>query len=304
MKKLLSLMLVLMLALTCTSLVAGAAGEHYTFTYADGYFTITSGLDAMGGRIALRLETAKVQPLSVIVTGTGKNQKTTYELTTPETSAEVWGELNYSVAASYYATDDKYTYIGVDWYDTANVAAGSEIAYLNVQIDDETALDSASIVADFEITSDFISEANGLYGCVCGKGVTETQPVVLTYPNSDKVVGGGDEPEEEVFGIVKTESAVAGTDTMKDENGADVAAAGDKVVAIFAKNISDAELAAGSYGIVFGGVRYAGQLAVPAKTAWAIKLVGSAEQLPAGSYAYGVFAGDATVDATTPWVID
>lgn len=112
------------------------------------------------------------------------------------------------------------------------------------------------------------------------------------------------EPEEEEFEITKTEAAVAGTDTMKDENGADVAAAGDKVVAIFAKNISDAELAAGSYGIVFGGVRYAGQLAVPAKTAWAIKLVGSAEQLPAGSYAYGVFAGDATVDAATPWVID
>lgn len=111
-------------------------------------------------------------------------------------------------------------------------------------------------------------------------------------------------PDEEVFEIIKTETAVAGTDTMKDENGADVAAAGDKVVAIFAKNISDAELEAGSYGIVFGGVRYAGQLAVPAKTAWAIKLVGSAEQLPAGNYAYGIFAGEATVDATTPWVID
>lgn len=113
-----------------------------------------------------------------------------------------------------------------------------------------------------------------------------------------------EEIKEEVFEITKTESAVAGTDTMKDADGKDVTAVGDEVVAIFAKNVTDAELAAGTYGIVFGGVRYAGQAVVPAKTAWAIKLVGSADQLPAGSYAYSIFSGDAVVEATTPWVIE
>lgn len=113
-----------------------------------------------------------------------------------------------------------------------------------------------------------------------------------------------DEPEEEVFEITSTGTALDANDTMKDKDGKDVVAAGDKVIAIFAKNVSDAEIAAGSYGIVFGGVRYAGQAAVPAKTAWAIKLVGSADQLPAGSYAYSIFSGDAVVEATAPWVID
>lgn len=145
---------------------------------------------------------------------------------------------------------------------------------------------------------------DGTTAVYVNSATTTTTRVALAEDTTATVTitSGGD--DEEVFEITKTESAVAGTDTMKDADGKDVAAAGDEVVAIFAKNVSDAELAAGTYGIVFGGVRYAGQAVVPAKTAWAIKLVGSADQLPAGSYAYSIFAGDAVVEATAPWVID
>ena len=191
------------------------------------------------------------------------------------------------------------TYIADLWfadYETMSYAAATPCIQVKFTADADAAEGSYS----FDVSEDAL-DTSFLHDIYVWD--TDTGNVSLTGTTVE-VKAAAEEPEEEVFGITSTGSALAGTDTMKDENGENVAAAGDKVVAIFSKNVSDAELAAGSYGIIFGGVRYAGQAAVPAKTAWAIKLVGSAEQLPAGNYSYGVFAGDEVVNADSAWVIE
>lgn len=139
-------------------------------------------------------------------------------------------------------------------------------------------LESATADEDYSFT---------LNNCVlleCG-GVNYGEAMTTAGSSTVTVTGG-----EEVFEITKTATSLEGTDTMKDANGADVTATGDKVVAIFAKNVTSETLAAESYGIIFGGKRYPGIAPVPAGASWAVKLVGPADKLPAGNYAYGIFA--------------
>ena len=218
--------------------------------------------------------------------------------------------LQLALTGLTYVADSYVGYDGVltsDWASSSTSFADDKVKIVAGSLASSADLNNTPIcefkysVTDANWTADFV-------------GTTSTKQCKFTFgtttynnKNNLDVISlniSKDEIVEEVFGITSTGSALAGTDTMKDENGENVAAAGDKVVAIFSKNVSDAELAAGSYGIIFGGVRYAGQAAVPAKTAWAIKLVGSAEQLPAGNYSYGVFAGDEVVNADSAWVIE
>ncbi len=119
--------------------------------------------------------------------------------------------------------------------------------------------------------------------------------------------------DEEVFEIdtTKTGSTDISGDTMKDAtNGNDVAATGDIVIAIFAKNVTDEVLGIGDYGIYFGKdangnlMKYPGQMEVPAKKAWAVKLVGPKGSLEAGEYTYGIYAkGQPEVISDKPWII-
>ena len=128
---------------------------------------------------------------------------------------------------------------------------------------------------------------------------------MTTAGSSDVTVkAGGGEEEEEVFGIEDTASALEGSEMMKDATGEKVAATGDKVVAIFAKNVTSETLAAESYGIIFGGKRFPGIAPVDPGKAWAVKLVGSSTQLPAGNYEYGVYAGGAEVMSDEAWVVE
>jgi hypothetical protein len=294
MKKIFSILLVVAMVASL-SLVSFAAtqGMKTTITETDSDITVTvtvGNVDGCNSVTALMLSD-KVTLVDGSVEAGAKFAGATY--TAPTTKYPFKFVYTFTDAADYITDAGEFVVLT---YKVAKVDASYELSAADFAYGTGT-LDISKITTK--------GGNNTVAGIAAGNNFTsKKQPAYFTIEYVDERTKEPDPEPEEEFEITKTEAAIAGTDTMKDENGADVAAAGDKVVAIFAKNVSDTELVAGSYGIVFGGVRYAGQLAVPAKTAWAIKLVGSAEQLPAGSYAYGVFAGDATVDAATPWVID
>ena len=174
------------------------------------------------------------------------------------------------------------------------------------------------------VSADDFATVNNILATLTLQKTTDGDSATLSFVGEGTTFIGGDEiwvgdgfdsltikfesgeEEEEVFGIEETAKVLEGSEMMKDATGEEVEAAGDKVVAIFAKNVTNETLAAESYGIIFGGKRYPGILAVDPGKAWAVKLVGSAEQLPTGSsYEYGIFAeGCDDVMSATPWVID
>ncbi len=283
MKRFLSFILMLSLVLSC-SLIALADNEAYDITYdaEEGVLVINNLQADTAGRIVLRFD-ANVN----VYANEGTVKKPKMALATAANSENIWWDSGYSVAATYYAEDKNYKYIGVDWYNTAKVNTSEDaedyLFWITVDFDDETKLDKNSIVSDFDVSAikDFLPTAAGMYGStLAGISPGIAMPVSFTYPNSDK----GDEPGPSAW-TTTTDATEAGfntaqdiqfrTETAKDAADAANGASADikSKVVIFAKNTTGAELAPQTYGIQIGNAFYPGVGTVSADQYWAIILV-------------------------------
>ncbi len=190
-------------------------------------------------------------------------------------------------------------YLGNPVYNVAN-AGTMEFSWAGTEgVEADYAMDNR-VIGKFNLTvKDGVADGTytfSLTGNTLDSGENSKADMV-TVPVT--VTVGEEEPDEEVFEIKDTAAELAGNEKMKikDETTGELkvvdatVAAGDKVVAIFSKDIEDGnDLAAESYGIIFGGKRYPGVAEVPDGYSWAVKLVGPASKLPAGNYTYGIFA--------------
>lgn len=306
MKRFLSFILMLSLVLSC-SLIALADNEAYDITYdaEEGVLVINNLQADTAGRIVLRFD-ANVN----VYANEGTVKKPKMALATAANSENIWWDSGYSVAATYYAEDKNYKYIGVDWYNTAKVNTSEDaedyLFWITVDFDDETKLDKNSIVSDFDVSAikDFLPTAAGMYGStLAGISPGIAMPVSFTYPNSDK----GDEPQPsdwkttidtklptgDVIKFPATEDKIGGTEA--DLTTDDTA----KKVVIFAKNTTGDKLVGtesgvANYGITIGGMFYPGFLDVPAGKNWSIILVD-----PNGELTGKSFSASATVAGET-----
>ena len=308
MKRFLSFILMLSLVLSC-SLIALADNEAYDITYdaEEGVLVINNLQADAAGRIVLRFD-ANVN----VYANEGTVKKPKMALATAANSENIWWDSGYSVAATYYAEDKNYKYIGVDWYNTAKVNTSEDaedyLFWITVDFDDETKLDKNSIVSDFDVSAikDFLPTAAGMYGStLAGISPGIAMPVSFTYPNSDK----GDEPQPSDWKTTVTtdKPADATSDDAKFEYRTDAkdptkigTEAPAKRVVVFAKNTTGAPLLAQTYGVTFGRSFYPGVADVPVDSYWSIILVDTdGTYLTEASYSYTAKVGTEEAAAGT-----
>ena len=308
MKRFLSFILMLSLVLSC-SLIALADNEAYDITYdaEEGVLVINNLQADAAGRIVLRFD-ANVN----VYANEGTVKKPKMALATAANSENIWWDSGYSVAATYYAEDKNYKYIGVDWYNTAKVNTSEDaedyLFWITVDFDDETKLDKNSIVSDFDVSAikDFLPTAAGMYGStLAGISPGIAMPVSFTYPNSDK----GDEPQPSDWKTTVTtdKPADATSDDAKFEYRTDAkdptqigTEAPAKRVVVFAKNTTGAPLLAQTYGVTFGRSFYPGVADVPVDSYWSIILVDTdGNFLTQDSYSYTAKVGTEEAAAGT-----
>lgn len=300
MKRFLSFILMLSLVLSC-SLIALADNEAYDITYdaEEGVLVINNLQADVAGRIVLRFD-ANVN----VYANEGTVKKPKMALATAANSENIWWDSGYSVAATYYAEDKNYKYIGVDWYNTAKVNTSEDaedyLFWITVDFDDETKLDKNSIVSDFDVSAikDFLPTAAGMYGStLAGISPGIAMPVSFTYPNSDK----GDEPQPSDWTatVTTTKPSDATSDDAKFEYRTDAkdptqigTGVPKKRVVVFAKNTTGAPLLAQTYGVTFGRSFYPGVADVPVDSYWSIILVDTdGTFLTQDSYSYTAKVG-------------
>ena len=308
MKRFLSFILMLSLVLSC-SLIALADNEAYDITYdaEEGVLVINNLQADAAGRIVVRFD-ANV----TVYANEGTVKKPKMALATAANSENIWWDSGYSVAATYYAEDKNYKYIGVDWYNTAKVNTSEDaedyLFWITVDFDDETKLDKNSIVSDFDVSAikDFLPTAAGMYGStLAGISPGIAMPVSFTYPNSDK----GDEPQPSDWKTTVTtdKPADATSDDAKFEYRTDAkdptqigTEAPAKRVVVFAKNTTGAPLLAQTYGVTFGRSFYPGVADVPVDSYWSIILVDTdGTYLTEASYSYTAKVGTEEAAAGT-----
>lgn len=146
--------------------------------------------------------------------------------------------------------------------------------------------DANGVIASFNVTvADDLAEGN------------YTFEMYDMYYESDAVPAGTDYYED-ILTITVTggeEEFDLSYEGVKAEDGtvSEGFASGSKVATVFAKNETGSELAAESYGIVFGGQKYVGAAPVAAGKYWVIKLYDPTSTILVGtSYKYQTFTGD------------
>ncbi len=210
MRRILSLLLALSFVFAFP-MMTNADGEAYDISYSadDGVLIINNLQADTAGRIVLGFKKSDV----TVYANTGTVKKPVMEAATADNEADIWWDACYSSAATYYAEDENYTYIGVDWYNTAAVnTSESEDDYLfwiTVEFTDEAALNSESIITVLDQTAleALLPSTAGYYGSTLA-GISDgvAMPVAITYPNSTV------DPDP---GNVDTYAAADGTATAK-----------------------------------------------------------------------------------------